>query len=83
MQNVFNVLLVLVLVALFVYGFVLDRRLSKKRFEGTLAKAGTTFHYHNEFKKAGLLELTKRLPPLPIDMQPDHPERLKLTFPQN
>jgi len=83
MQNMFTVLLVLVLLALFVYGFVLDRRLSKKRLVSALMKAETAFHYHNHFKEAGLLELTKRLPPLPTNMQPDHPERLRLTFPHN
>ena len=80
MQNVFTVLLVIVLVALFVYGFVIDRMLSKKR---SIARAEITFYYHNHFEQSGLLKFTKRLPPLPIDMQPDHPERLKLTLPHN
>lgn len=83
MQNVFTVLLVVLLLCLFVYGLKQDRKSSKKRLINALVKAETAFHYHNHFKEAGLLELTKRLPPLPIDMQPDHPERLKLTLPHN
>jgi hypothetical protein len=57
--------------------------MSKKRLEGALIKADMAFQYHNHFEKTGLLGLTKRLPPLPNGMEPDHPERLRLTFPNN